>query len=252
MRGFKQAIYAFFYIILWSGVFAGIYFWYVRPSTASCSNGKKDYNEAGIDCGGICARVCMPDLKPLQVAAVALMPLNGNSTDASILLEIRNPNPDYAASADLEINLLGLDGAKLGAESRTVQLAPGDVLFVGMPSVHATSSIAKAEARVVATNWSASSTLRKLDLSVNILAVSEKSGNIEVTGTLVNNDSAIAGSAELLARFYDSEGDLVGISETSLDQVLPRESRAFSILHPKIPGLAPERTSIVPAAYITQ
>lgn len=251
MRGFKQVLYAFFYILIWSGVGAGIYFWYLRPATTSCSNGTQDYNEAGTDCGGVCAKICMPDLAPLKIVGVDYLPLESDSY-GSVLVEVHNSNSDYAAYAQLGVVLLDRNGSRVASRNLPVRLAAGDIALIGLPGITASGTVAKAEATISVDRWVTSSSIRKLNIAVNVLEVEEFSGKLRVSGTLINNDSATAENVELLARFYYSDGRILGTTQGVLDKVLPREPRAFSVLHPAILGLAPEKTSITATAYLAQ
>ncbi len=67
--------------------------WWFWPK-ASCSDGKRNQDELGIDCGGSCLLVCQVEALPVRVLWSRVLPLGGQTYDLAAL--VHNPNSKLA------------------------------------------------------------------------------------------------------------------------------------------------------------
>ncbi|MEA1936519.1 MAG: hypothetical protein U9N04_00165 [Patescibacteria group bacterium] len=72
-----------------------------KPEERVCFNGVRDFGEDGIDCGGICAKVCPPNLRPPQVSDIKVewikfVPDGKNNYD--LVAKLLNNNENWGLS----------------------------------------------------------------------------------------------------------------------------------------------------------
>ncbi len=84
----RQISYFLLVLIFFAGVGAAL-FVLTRPDP-SCSDGKRNQDEIGIDCGGACEAVCRNEILPLRVLWSRVMKVGADSYDSITLVE--NPN----------------------------------------------------------------------------------------------------------------------------------------------------------------
>ena len=230
-RILKQFLYGAFFLLIFGGIIWGAYLWFVKPAP-SCSDGIQNQGEQGIDCGGPCANVCIPsDIKPIG-ATGQLQIFHSTPTGISILVQVQNPNSAYAADRfsytfkiyDNQNVLLseitdesfvyGSEIKYLGAFNLPFPNANRIELFIGTPE------------------WVPADSFKKPALVVQNVQTASTASGLQANGRFVNNDSVALGKVTALSIFYDASGKPAGISKNEVTDVLPGETRTFSVMHP--------------------
>lgn len=117
-RGVVAAIIVAFLLLvgLW-GYFA------ILHKAPSCSDFVQNQDEEGVDCGGVCARMCVADLAAPQVTFVRSVVGGPGRTD--VIAYIDNPNQDAKAEdASYRIELYDANNAIVATKEGTVDLPP--------------------------------------------------------------------------------------------------------------------------------
>jgi hypothetical protein len=120
-RIFKQIAISAGYLLFLGAVLFSVYYLFIRVAP-TCSDGKQNQDEMGIDCGGICANQCEPPLnaKDIVTREVAFVPADRGSYD--VLARIYNPNDIAGASRfSYKLTLFGMprEGLLLREQSGT-------------------------------------------------------------------------------------------------------------------------------------
>jgi hypothetical protein len=244
----KQLLYGLLYIAVFIGIPIGIYFALLKPAP-TCWDGVQNGKEEGVDCGGNCPRACIPaNLQPLQAfKGVKVMPLD--AAHASVLVEVTNPNVDYAAP-QFWYAIMFTDGT--GATSTlsgSSYIYGGEVRDLVFPNLAFEGDAVKEAAAVFSVpQWVPASVWRRPALRIQHAATERKDGQLGVVGELVNDDSTGFPSVEVVAVFRGRFGEVAGVSRTVLENVLPGEPRAFTVLHPDIPGAELGATNVALSA----
>ena len=86
---------AFFAIVLAIAAVPAYLYFFDKPQT--CFDNKRNQNEVGIDCGGVCARACIQDVlpEPIQLWARAFKVSNGVY---NLVAYVQNANVNYVAN----------------------------------------------------------------------------------------------------------------------------------------------------------
>ena len=79
----------FFLVFLIIIIGAAVGFW-LKIAAPSCTDGKQNQGEKGVDCGGPCAKECLGEIKDLAVLWSKPLKVSGSNYDAVALAENRN------------------------------------------------------------------------------------------------------------------------------------------------------------------
>ena len=248
----KRIVKQFFYGIFFLAVFAGfvflVYYLFFR-SAPGCFNGRQDAGEEGIDCGGVCARACLSiNLLPLTIPGdVKILKLPENRL--SLLAEVRNGNSGYA-SPDFGYEFRLYDGA-----GNLIDSLPGSsFIYVGEIKYLAAinflpsnlKNIARAEIAILRTEWQTPDKFFNPQPRIEFQkAFTNISGNqVSADGILVSNNTVAVPRGTVQALFRNAAGQVVGVSETELVNLVPGDTRTFSVIHPLLKDIDAGKTQL--------
>lgn len=243
----KQLLYGGLFLLIFIGVVFVIYSLFFR-SEPSCFDMKQNQREEGIDCGGPCENVCLPEgFRQIElIDGVKLFrPAAGR---LSILADIQNPNEAVAArNFEYRFEIYD-DGGKLIRRatgrsfiySREVKRL-AEFLKLGTADLGAVSRV---EFQIENAEWVRADDFPKPAITVQEQRLNAGGDALQVTGRIANSDTVRFPAVTVLAVFYGQLGKPVGVSETELDDLMPGESRQFTIAHPRIQNLDSPRVEI--------
>ncbi|MBI2623098.1 MAG: hypothetical protein HYW65_00785 [Candidatus Liptonbacteria bacterium] len=250
-RLIKQLLYGLLYFVIFIGIPVGIYFALLKPAP-TCWDAVQNGTEEGIDCGGGCPRACIPaTLQPLEAAGgVKVVPLGRDANGffhESFLIEITNPNTEYAAQS-FRYTIT----AETISSTATLQRLDGDAyIYAGEVRTLAFPNIIVGEHEVQSASitfsdpqWVPASLWRRPSLRVQHTATERTDGQLVVSGELVSDDIIAFPFVEVIAVFKGRFGEVVGVSRTQLEEVAPASPRAFTVFHPDVADADLGATSI--------
>ncbi|MFA6416509.1 MAG: hypothetical protein WCW56_03445 [Candidatus Paceibacterota bacterium] len=102
--------------------------WYFFPKP-TCTDGKQNQTEEGIDCGGTCPRACVATTLPLRVIWTRVFPERAGRFDVAV--EIENQNADRGIErVGYRIRIYDKDGVILAKKENTIYINPLDKFIV--------------------------------------------------------------------------------------------------------------------------
>lgn len=129
-RVFKRSIIVVVYLALFSLICVGIYYAFIRVAP-TCSDGKQNQDETGIDCGGLCVAQCVPPLYPQDIMTreAAFVPAERGTYD--VLAKIYNPN-DIAGASEFSyvLSIRDVTGAVLAQQSGVSFILPQESKYL--------------------------------------------------------------------------------------------------------------------------
>ncbi len=243
LRLAKQIIYGFFYLVLWGGLIALAYFLFLKPAP-SCFDNVKNQGESGVDCGGPCSKVCIPkEIRPIELVGDVLTFATGQD-HISLLAQVKNSNADFAAKRfNYAFSFYDASGKLLRSIQGNSFIYASEVKYILALSeeLTATDSINKVNFSVSDVQWDSAYNFRgPPSIAIQDVKTSfqKKNGIYEgeflAEGRITNNDTVAFPLATVVAIFSGSRGQVVGASQTQIDNLTPNESKLFSIIFPKI------------------
>ena len=124
MRLFKQFLYGFLYLAIFSSLVWLVYSLEFKPAP-TCFDEKKNQEETGIDCGSPCISCEVKSLKPLSVGSAEFF---GDDRVFSAVAEVRNPNADYGTKYfEYEISFFDSSEKLLSSKKGSDFIYPGEI-----------------------------------------------------------------------------------------------------------------------------
>lgn len=243
----KQFIYGGVFLLFWALVIGGVYV-LIKPA-ASCFDNIQNQGEEGIDCGGPCARVCIPvTIRPIQVTGeVQGFYLDGKHM--SLMGKIQNANPDWATKQFTYVfHLLDSGGDEIGSVSGNSYIYASEVKYIVEPTVSAPSGVARVELEVRDPQWVKVAQFRRPMLQIQDWHPGTASDHIELDGTISNQDTIVFPSVRIVAIFYGPFG-AVGVSQTEITDLAPNQAEQFSVSHPPLPQANVNLTKFLVTAF---
>lgn len=249
LRFAKQLIYGAFYLLVFGGIFSFFYFAAVKPE-ASCFDGIQNQNEEGIDCGGPpaggCATACLPvGLRPLETIGRVLTFRQGEDR-ATVLAQVTNPNLDQAAEGfDYSFVFYNEENLPVFEAENSSFAYAGELKYLLLPNVSVPEKFLYVELKIGNARWIPAREMGSApSFSVSGLEARTEGNVLSAEGQVLNTDTTPFPRVNILAIFRGQYGQIAGVSETTIENLLPNESRQFSIIHPAIAGADLQATKI--------
>ena len=247
LRLAKQIIYGVFYLLVWSGLIAGVYFLFLKPAP-SCFDKIQNQDEAGVDCGGSCNKVCVPkEIREIElVGHVLTFPIDKNHS--SLLAQIKNPNFAYAArNFKYTFSFYDTNGQIVKSFEGRSFIYASEIKYILVPNaeLNIQGSLSRIDFAVRDIEWDSADNFRGPPIIVSQdFKTSIQGKNLFVEGRMTNNDTITFPDTTVIAIFSGNFGQTAGASETAVNNLSPNESRPFSILYPLLENINVSNTKI--------
>lgn len=197
-----------------------LFFFFYKP--ASCTDGKQNGDETGIDCGGGCKLLCQADYLPILLKGDPQI-IRVSTTTSAVIIEAENPNINgeipragytiklYEASSTIPLKII--EGTTFVPKSSKFAIFIGPLTF-GESTPY----------RVVF-EWDQNTLVwNKNTNEVPLLTVENKAldtRTIEprLTAELRNQSLQKVSNVELTALISDASGNIIGTSKTLVDSI---------------------------------
>lgn len=252
-RRIKQILYGLLYLVFWGGIVAFVYIFLLKPP-ASCFDNIQNQGEAGVDCGGPCTKVCLPaNYQPIasvgdvQIFSLTTSTNSGYSGNVSLLARMQNPNASIAATSfEYIITFYGADGVAIASTTGESFIYGADIRYIDVPNfaLPAGMTVARADISIANPVWVHAIDWPKPNFAVQNFTSLLSFGTLKVQGRLTNSDTVTFPSVNAVAVFADVNAKPVGVSEMVLENLLPAETRDFTVLHPGIAGVDLSKTQV--------
>jgi len=242
IRRAKQLIYGTLYLLIVLVVCAGIYFVLILPFITASTP---------VACApGVCA--------PTSTAPIASSIVSTFVTSLghdTFLAQLQNADADYGASlVNYELNFDNASDTVLQSISGQTFIYPSQNKYILLPNemVPAPSTYDHVALVVTGAEWLASSTMGVVDpgnasggFAEQNIQTSVASTTVAVGGQLVNTGVASYARAIVMVLFKDGGGNVIGASQTELDNVAAGATNNFSVIYPAEPNVNPAVNQIL-------
>jgi hypothetical protein len=209
----------------------------------TCSDGKQNQGEKGIDCGGPCNTAC-PDATAPQdlIVREAVFVPGGDPGSYDVLVQVNNPNDELGASMfDYTLSLKSANGETLAEHAGKGFILPQETkYFLGVNFVTQAAPV-RAEITFAATKWEKFSGYQeKPRLSVlnkEYIKIASGAFFSEAKGNVVNDSTFDFRTLTVKIVLRDVSGKALALNQTEMNTVLAKEMREFQLKWPKaFPG----------------
>lgn len=228
----KQLSYlAFFFLI--AAVVAAVVF--LKVTSPTCFDGKQNQNEEDIDCGEICNKKCLGEIREPIVSWVKAFGIGEDKYEAIAL--VKNPNLFLYASIKYQFKFYAKNNILVSIKEGETYLNPGEDFPVFETGIFINGQApSEASFEIKGIKWERLEKNRpQLLISKKEFINSEPFPRLDV---VVNNTSVSAvGDIYSVAVLYDRDKNAVGASATIIDNISGGGSEQLSFTWPKLfPG----------------
>lgn len=236
-RSLKKFFYTIFYIILFLFVIGTIVTFFIPNPT--CTDGKQNQGEMGVDCGGPCLEKCseeiaQQDAQDLIIEETQIVTTSSGRWDA--VASVKNPNQSYG-SGNLVYTFTFLDaqGEVLKTVRESSYILPFQERYFMTLEVDIEGKPDRVDFSIEEISWE-----RFREYEAPVLRVSNKQFSVLSSSPdyaqaigLVINDSPYdfeTVDAQVVAR--DASGKIIAIGYTDMQTVVSGERREFIVVWP--------------------
>lgn len=219
----------------------------------SCTDGKLNQDEVGIDCGGSCTTFCSSEVKPIKVDFVRALQTEQGRVDVIAYLE--NPNKDAAAqSVEATVDLFGPNSTPISSKKITIDIAPGVTTPVFIPGILGREEqIVQTFLTIDASSfvWFKAPNTTSVTPTVDTI-VTEETGTPRVRAVLHNPTAYTISNTTLVATVFDTSGKAMAASKTLVPTLPPQgTSPLIFTWNAPFPGQV-GRVEIIPLSVVTR
>ncbi|NTW90066.1 MAG: hypothetical protein HGB37_04130 [Candidatus Moranbacteria bacterium] len=218
----------------------GLYF--LLRTAPTCTDGKKNQGETGIDCGGRCG-ACPEVFNPEPFVIREAVAVPGNSaSEYDVVAKVYNPNDTIGASEiRYDISLRDTGGKEIGRVSGTDSILPQETKTLLTISVATTGTPASVDITFRDAAWQRFSGYQerpKLSLyRTRFDKLSSGPFYGEVFGTLRNDSPFDFRAVTVKVILRNAAGMPIALNQTEVNTLLSGDIRDFTLRWPKaIPG----------------
>ncbi len=237
---YLSLIIGFFVVLFAYPVFSLFY------KAPSCFDNKQNQNETGVDCGGLCERVCeFETVAPIVLWARGIE-VGAGMYDAVARIENQNVN---AGISRLPYSFkLYDDGGILIAERRGVTfINPNEqfTLFEGAIKTGKRIPVRTFFEFLASPQWTRVKQVPLL-LEIQNQVLTEEQTRPRLRAEIINNGLEPVGGIVLTALVFNEENNAIAASKTEIDVLAPREQKTVSFIWPNAFPNGGTRIEIVP------
>lgn len=191
----------------------------------------------------VAATPSFTDPQPLQLGAVAILPVTGGGYTA--YAKVANPNLKLSGTfARYVAKFTGQTGQQVYQTNGQFYVSPGKETYIIIPRFAPAEPVVAGTLEIADVKWQQKFQVPEINLSVPAPTAFEEPGGTRIEGIVVNNSPYKIGAVRIVVFLYDAAGKVVGVSDRSEFTVLPRERRAYVL---QFKGVSPEDFSKIAA-----
>lgn len=241
----KQVVYGLFYLFVFILIVAPLYFFVFKPKP-TCFDGKQNQKEEGVDCGGPCARFCLPSNLQMIGLADKVNFFRLNKNHLTILARLKNPNSTHGASFKYRLTLYDKLEQALDSYGGETFIYPRQIRYLLLPNVSSSAALTVERIGISFSeiSWRRLEEFREPRLVLRDQQVKSDEEMMEIDGNITNDDIVDVSRVEVVAVFYNRWKSSIGASRTVLENVRAGETRRFTVVHPLLKNAEPPATQV--------
>ena len=222
-----------------------IYLAFLKPGP-SCFNNKRDQNETGVDCGGVCAPCELARLQPVKVNWVKYFPAAQNRI--TIAAELVNPNINFAfPSLPYELTIYGPFGVKIKTIEGDTFIYAGELKYLMESAAFDFKDITRIDINLGSPSWLLKSQFIKPSAEPIGIKTEITDEIISVSGFVANKQAVALRQVKVVVFLYDRFKQVLIIAQTTVSDIGGLKEKAFNLVLPSGAlgsKVAPEQTRI--------
>lgn len=213
-------------------LFVVLPYWLTHREIPSCTDGKQNQQEEGIDCSGPCSLLCKGKAKDLDVLWAKVFAIRKGVYDVAGYIE--NPNFNIGAPKfTYTAKLFDKNGAVITTKTGEDYALPSErfVIFVGGIETGEKVAVRGSLEILPDFQWFTTEKTKKL-FSVTDKTLVGFANKPKLTAMLHNDTTDIYRNINVATVIYDNKGQAIGVSSTKVEKLLPAGNENLSFTWP--------------------
>lgn len=242
----RKIVYGSIFLVIVLGI-AFLFLYPLINKTPTCTDGRKNGDEVGVDCGGSCIKYCVDQLTdPVVVWSRSFLAAPGIYNSVAYI-ENRNNNA-YAPLVLYRFRLYDDSGvligertgtSYIGLKGRSVVFESGIVTGTRIPARTVFEFTSNTEWEVVSAESSA------ITLLSGNTQFTRTTGNPRVSADIKNNSLFTLPDIGAAVLLYGDDGNVFAVSKTVIDKLVPGEQKTIYFSWPQGLESDPNRIEIL-------
>lgn len=218
----------------------------LKPAT--CSDGKRNGGETGIDCGGVCERVCPADAADPQILWARAFPVSNSTYNLVAFMENSNTSAGIK-SVSYEFRIYDTNNLLIGRRTGTTFIPPNQEFVVFEPRFDA----GKSEIRSVTFDFTSplvwvkkAPTLQLLPYHVDTVVLGTDILAPTLTARMTNDSVYDLPQFDVIALLYDAKHIVINVSKTHKDGLESNGTTPLLFTWPQPLGQEPVTKDVLP------
>lgn len=202
----------------------------------TCTDGKKNGDEVGVDCGGSCLRMCQEKTSDPVILWSRAFPVVGNTYNLVAFIENQNRNSGIIDIA-YEFRIYDVDNKLIGRRQGNTFIPPNKQFAIFEPRI----DFREREVKSVSfeftgpLNWIRKEpTLNNLSLYVDKITMGQDKKNPSLTAIIKNESIYDIPPFEVITILYDEQKNAINASKTVKDGLRSNDSLSVFFTWPEV------------------
>lgn len=237
----RQITYFLVFVVI---IFTAAYFIWKGVTKPTCSDGRRNQGEEGIDCGGPCQEKCLGEVKELYTDWTKIFEISKGKYDVAAL--IKNNNLFLALpSLKYQFKFYDKNNILIGIKEGETFITPGEIFPIFETGIDVGSRIPSR----VFIEFENNPGWQRIEKEKPSLVVSKKQFFNELPFprliiTLENKSISVVNNISVAAVLYDEDKNAKGVSLTTVDSIVGESSQEVVFTWPQLFDKEPSSTEI--------
>ncbi len=202
----------------------------------TCSDGKQNGSEAGVDCGGLCNRMCMSQVSDPLILWSRGFQISGSTYSLVAFVQNRNKNA-AVAQASYEFKVYDTNNILIGRREGTTFIPPNQQFAVFEPRFDAGQDVVKSVSFEFTTSplvWvKKDPTIQSLPITIDHMAMGENQSAPSLSAQINNNSVYDLPQFNVVTILYDADHNAINASETYIAGLRSNQSAPLLFTWPE-------------------
>lgn len=229
-RNTKRFIIVVIYALFFAVVSTLIY--YIIKPAPTCTDGKKNQSEAGIDCGGPCP-ACKKEIKAQELSVTEKYFVYGNKNQYDVMAAVTNVNDKYGAvKFDYEFQLVDQSGNVLNKRAGKSFILPDESKYIVELNLQSPTNPYTVKFEIKNVQWDEFLEYAEPKLSIYQKNYYEEFEKNITSGLLRNESHFDFNFIELVIVLRNEKGNPVALGKSEMRTIKSQEERDFKLIWP--------------------